>query len=375
MTRPVIFVILQSGARANGGLQSITEVMLRLKDHRPIVLTNLDTELAQRWRSNGVEVHVVAEQASAGFRRRPLDTIRSYRRYHRALARILKESGARVVHANDPLAFQLAVSAVRRSGRVRMALNLRDTIDPGRRKPRSRYRLLFGLAHHVLFLSHDMADRWRQVAANATKSFTVTYSIVDRTRFAPTPVPTDGPPIVLVPGIFWPKKGQLDFIREVVPALAAHGVETWFAGDFEPESNAYAAACAAAAAPFADRVKFLGYRADLPDLIGQSSVVAVPSRHEGLMRGMIEAMSCGRPVVSFDVCSAREVLEEEAAGAGMVLNQGDYPGMTGALLHYAQDAEARAAAGEAGSTTARRLFDADRVVERYARVYRQLDAA
>lgn len=375
MKRPVVFVILQTGARANGGLQSITEVMLRLKDHRPIVLTNLDTELTQTWRNNGIDVHVVPEQASAGIRRNPLETMRTYRRYHRALADILKASGAQVVHANDPLSFQLALSAVRRSRSARIALNLRDTIDPGRRQPRLKFRLIFGLADHVFYLSSDMADRWRQVAPNATRSFSVTYSIVDPVRFAPAPVEDGGQPIVLVPGVFWPKKGQLEFIRQVVPALAAQGIESWFAGDFDPGSNSYAAACAAAAKPFPDQVKFLGFRSDLPELIGKSSVIAVPSRHEGLMRGMIEAMSCGRPVVSFDVCSASEMLEDKSDGAGAVVAQGDYAGMAQKLIHYALDREAQAAAGRAGSRAAQLLFDADQVVERYEGIYRQLGSA
>jgi glycosyltransferase involved in cell wall biosynthesis len=174
---------------------------------------------------------------------------------------------------------------------------------------------------------------------------------------------------VLVPGVFWPKKGQLQFIRNVVPALAEHGIETWFAGDFEPDTNPYAAACAEAAQAYAGRVRFLGYRKDLPDLYREASVVAVPSRHEGLVRGMIEAMSCGRPVVSFDVCSAREILEQKSGGAGIVVPMGDYARMADALIHYSIDRSDQAAAGRAASASARILFEPDEVVERYERVY------
>jgi glycosyltransferase involved in cell wall biosynthesis len=370
MRPPVVFVILQTGARANGGLQSVSEIMLRLKDHRPIVVTNLETDLTTAWRAHGMDVHLVPEQASAGFRRNPLGSARTYHRFHRALAGVLKRSGARVVHANDPLAFQLSLAAAKLS-RARVALNLRDTLDPARRPPRLKYRIMFTAADHAIYLSADMAERWHQVTRNATRACSITYSIVDPERFALSPPPV-GAPVVLVPGVFWPKKGQLEFIREVVPTLAARGIETWFAGDFEPALDAYAAACAAAAQPFADRVKFLGFRSDIADLFRQSSVVAVPSQHEGLMRGMIEAMSCGRPVVSFDVCSAREVLEEKSGGAGVVLRQGDYAGMADALIHYAMDRDAQTAAGRAGSAAAQVLFDPNQVVERYESVYREL---
>jgi glycosyltransferase involved in cell wall biosynthesis len=256
--------------------------------------------------------------------------------------------------------------------RTPIVLNLRDTLDPDRKAPRMKFRLIFGAADHVFYLSADMAQRWRQVAPNAMRSCSVTYSIVEPERFAALPPSAHEPPVVLVPGVFWPKKGQLEFIRNVVPALAREGIETWFAGDFAPGTNPYAAACAEAARPFEGSAKFLGFRADMPALYGQAAVVAVPSRHEGLMRGMIEAMSCARPVVSFDLCSARELLEHESGGAGVVVPMGGYAGMAEALIRLARDQDAQAVAGRAGSTAAGRLFDPERVVDAYERVYSAL---
>jgi glycosyltransferase involved in cell wall biosynthesis len=371
MKRPIIFVILQTGARANGGLQSVTEVMLRLKDHFPLILTNLETEVTRAWRAHGIDSHVVSEEASGGLARNPLRTIRTYARFHRALARLLGSSDARVIHANDPLAFQLSLTAAKLAD-ARLALNLRDTLDPGRKPPRLKFWMLFGAADHVFYLSEEMAEHWRQVAGNAMRACSISYSIVDPERFAPSLPSVDHQPVVLIPGIFWRKKRQLEFIQNVVPALAQRGIKSWFVGDFEPETNRYAAACATAARPFGDQVRFLGFRSDLPQVIRDSSVVAIPSRHEGLVRGMIEAMSCGRPVVSFDVCSAREILEEKSSGAGAVLQSGDYAGMAESLIRYATDREAQVTAGRAGSALARQLFNADTVAERYERVYREL---
>lgn len=372
MTRPVAFVILQTGAQANGGLQSITEIMRRLKNHRPIILTNLESGMTQAWRRAGFEVHVAHEKASGGVRNNPLGTLASYRHYRSILRNIVDSSGARIVHANDPLSFQLSLAPAKQSA-ARIVLNLRDTIDPARKPPRLKFKAIFAAADHVFYLSDDMADRWRAVAGNARRSCSITYSIVDPGRFAASAIQRQEPPTVLVPGLISPKKGQLEFIRQVVPALAARNIATWFAGDFDPQANPYAGDCAAAAAPFGSAIEFLGFRDDLPELFARSNVVAVPSRHEGLMRGMIEAMSCGRPVVSFDVCSAREVIEHRSPAAGAVVAQGDYEGMVNALIHFAVDRDAQSAAGNTGSAIARALFNPDDVVERYERVYRELD--
>ena len=160
-----------------------------------------------------------------------------------AVARILDDSGTPIVHANDPLAFQLSLIALK-SAQARIVLNLRDTIDPGRKPPGFKFRMIFGAADHVFYLSDDMAERWRAVAGNAMRASSVTYSIVDPGKFPPT-VPSLEPPVILVPGQISPKKGQLEFIRNVVPAIAAREVSTWLAGDFDPDANSYAAERAA----------------------------------------------------------------------------------------------------------------------------------
>jgi glycosyltransferase involved in cell wall biosynthesis len=369
MKPAILFCIIQTESRSNGGLQSVTEIMCRLREHRPIVLTNRQGQFSDEWRRRGIEVHVHPEAASAGLVSAPMGYAKSYFGYHRRLRALIVTNGVRVVHANDPLALQLSMSAAKLSG-AKIVLNLRDTLAPGRRAPRRKFSFLFAAADHVFYLSSDMAKRWRDVAPNAMRSYTVTYSIVDPERFPFSQIDRARPPAVLVSGVFWPKKGQLDFIRHVVPRLYEQGIEVWFTGDFDPR-DAYAAQCAAAAQPFGN-VRFLGYRTDLPMLIEQARAVAVPSTHEGLMRGMIEAMACGRPVVSFDVCSARELLEKESGGAGVVVSGGDFDAMTDAIVRYCTDAEGASVSGEKGHAAASRLFAPDEVVRRYEDVYETL---
>jgi glycosyltransferase involved in cell wall biosynthesis len=370
---PVIFVLLQTSAAADGGVASISEVISRLRQHRPIIVTDRETPRVAGWRSRGFETHVVPLTGWRGLFRNPLSALRAYWRYARELRRIIKSSGAKLIHANDPLAFQLALWPARSAG-IGIVLNIRDTMNPDRRQPRRRYRFLFKAADHVFYLSRDMADRWAEIAPNAKRACSVTYSIVDPERFAPCPPPTAQPPVVLLCGLVCPKKGQLDFLRHVAPTLAAEGVATWLAGDFDPSANAYMAACAKAAAPLGDAVRFLGYRTDVAGLMGRSTAVAVASRYEGLVRSMIEAMSCARPVVSFDVSSARELLEIESGGAGQVVRQGDHQGMARAILAYCRDPRLASEAGEKGRETAARMFAPASVVAKYERVYEAVGA-
>lgn len=371
--RPIIVVAVQPRVGADGGTASLGEIISRFQHHWAIVVADHESAQLAKWRKLGIEVHVIPQNASEGFRRNPVGSIRSYWRYRREIRRLILRSGAKIIHANDPLSFQLSLAPARETGAA-IILNLRDTRDPDSTVPSTRYRMLFAAADHVFYLSADMAKRWSTIAPNAKRACSVTYSIVDQATFTPAPLPAKQPPVVLLSGLIRAKKGQLEFLRQVAPKLAEEGISTWLAGDFDPSADPYMAACAEAAAPLGDAVKFLGYRHDVAQLMGRATVVAVASRYEGLVRAMIEAMTCARPVVSFDISSAREILEQQSGGAGVVVEVGDYAGFAEAIIRYCRDPSLAREAGLRGQVTASRLFAPDEVVSRYEHVYDLLES-
>jgi glycosyltransferase involved in cell wall biosynthesis len=369
---PVLFVLMQTGRRANGGITSLGQIMKRVTRIRPIVLTNADGERVAEWRRSGLDVRTIPLpfETGTGITRRPLSHAAGYARYFRGIRRILKGEGARVIHANDPLAYQLALGPAARTAGTRLVLNLRGDRHGSYVRQALKGRMLLGRCDHALFLSEEMRDRWVQICPALRSRASITYSVVDFEKFRPG---TESPdPFVLVSGAIRELKGQLEFLERAVPTIVRHGGRVVFAGDFSPDTDPYAAACARAAAPFGERVSFLGYRKDVADLVRQSAVVAVTSQHEGLVRAMLEGMACAKPVVSFDVCSAREILERRAPGAGIVVAQGDYDSLANALVGFLREPDARASAGSAGFAAARKLFAADQVVSRYEAVYLSL---
>jgi glycosyltransferase involved in cell wall biosynthesis len=172
-------------------------------------------------------------------------------------------------------------------------------------------------------------------------------------------------------GIFIERKSQLPFIREAAARLvrSVPDAKVYFIGDFDAERNEYARRCSEAVSELGlgSRVSFVGYTPDVADWYRALDSVAVASRMEGLSRGMIEALACGTPVVSFEVCSAKEVLAEN--GCGFVVQHGDYGALVEGLARLAADEVERRRLGERGVHAARELFDPRRVVGEYEELY------
>jgi glycosyltransferase involved in cell wall biosynthesis len=100
-------------------------------------------------------------------------------------------------------------------------------------------------------------------------------------------------------------------------------------------------------------------------------VVVLASRREGMARCMIEGVACGTPVVSFDVCSAREILEEH--DCGRVAPQGEYRQLVRHVEELAASTQERRRLEKNGENTARHLFDPASIVEQYEQLYRELN--
>jgi glycosyltransferase involved in cell wall biosynthesis len=87
----------------------------------------------------------------------------------------------------------------------------------------------------------------------------------------------------------------------------------------------------------------------IPELLSAVDAVIHPSLREGLARVLPQALLAERPVISYDIDGAREVVLPET---GVLLKPRDLAGLTAATLQLAGDPEARAAMGREG----RRLF-------------------
>lgn len=366
-------VIYQTKSHSNGGVESITQVLEHARRTRGLIITNRCTPRADRWRVAGHEV--VVEPFGPG---KPWRWLQSNRR----AAELIRRHGIRVLHANDIVALAHYGCGARWAG-AKVVFNVRGIVETDRY--RLKWRLARLISHRIVVLSQEMRDalsrRLKGVGPWRGAPIEYIYSIVDCDQMKPPPygqraairfekgIASDEVAIAVV-GAVSAMKQQLELIESITKDVAPN--VKWrlhLVGDCDTETNEYARRCAdeVARRRLGRRVAFHGFCNDVSKWYQAVDLVLVVSRREGLARCMIEALACGTPVLSFDVVSAREILE--AHECGVVVDRNDWNGLWRAVAETMKDSGARASMGARGAAVARRLFAGRVNTDEYERMW------
>lgn len=393
----VLFVVHQTENRANGGVLSITHVAEHLEECERMLLTQRETPVNERWRAAGAEVRVWAgldEQraSSGGAVERVLHGVSTLRSNWR-VARLVRSERIDVVHCNDIRSLWFSAWGARAAG-ADVVFNVRDIKEEG-----ASYGWKWRaarLSRTVLALSSEMRHALvrrlpgRYVtgpAGDGPTSVEYIYSIVEPGVFRPAKegererlrerlaIPIDTFAVGYVAAVT-PKKKQLELIRHWGPRLRdRRDLTVYMVGDCRPGQDEYARRCTEAVRELGleERVVFTGYRDDVQEWYRALDVVALASIREGMARSMIESLASGTPVVSFDVCSSREILRRHECG--YVVPWGDYDGLIARIDELAEREDLRRSMGRSGREVACRLFRPDSVASQYRALYERVGRA
>jgi glycosyltransferase involved in cell wall biosynthesis len=117
----------------------------------------------------------------------------------------------------------------------------------------------------------------------------------------------------------------------------------------------------------ASRVRFLGYRDDVADLLAACDIFVLPSRREGLGVAALEAMALGRPVVATRVGGLGEAVLHERTG--LLVPPDDAEALRAALARLLREPALREHLGAAGPARIAQRYHAEAMVEAYERLY------
>jgi glycosyltransferase involved in cell wall biosynthesis len=178
----------------------------------------------------------------------------------------------------------------------------------------------------------------------------------------------DTAPVLAVVAQLIPRKGHRFLLRAMPRLLSVHpDLTALFIGEGEHET---ALRAEAAQLGLGDRVRFLGYREDIADLLRASDILVHPATMEGFANVAMQAMAAGIPVVSSAVGGMPESVRHEISG--LLVPPGDSDALAETLLRLLDDPAQCARLGQAGREIVEREFTTEAMVSGNIGVYTEL---
>lgn len=116
-----------------------------------------------------------------------------------------------------------------------------------------------------------------------------------------------------------------------------------------------------------ERVRFLGYRRDIPEFLSAIDLYALPSLWEGLPLALLEALAAGKPIVATRVGGNPEIVEEGVHGC--LVPPRDEAALADAILRVRADEALLANAAERSRAHFERLFSLEAMVRAHQDLY------
>jgi glycosyltransferase involved in cell wall biosynthesis len=242
--------------------------------------------------------------------------------------------------------------------------------------PRSwRHRLAYRRCDRIVAVSDYVRDQL--VAAGLERERVVSIpTAIDVARFRPRPRDPAlaaslgiGPDDLVVGNVssLHRRKGTEDLLRALaLLAKGPHGarVRGLLVGKARGQWRPLAQELG-----LADRVLFPGFRDDVPELLPLFDVYALPSHHEALGTGALEAMAAGAALVVSDVEGLAEAV---APGTGLRVPPGDPERLAAAIESLLGDPAQRRALGESARARAVAEYDEKTLAARMVRLYEEV---
>ena len=119
-----------------------------------------------------------------------------------------------------------------------------------------------------------------------------------------------------------------------------------------------------------DKIRLLGERNDIPEVLKACDLFTLTSLAEGISNTILEAMASGLPVVATRVGGNPELVEDGING--YLVSAGDVAGLTAAYESYLYNPNLRDLHGRNARLRVEQKFSLERMATQYAQLYQEL---
>lgn len=393
---------LDHTAKMGGGEIALLNLVSALdkERYRPVVVLAVDGPLVGRLRAAGIETYIEPLAPAVLETRKdsigPKSLLRVGQawacvRYAFRLARLARRLRADLIHTNSLKADLYGGLAGRLSG-IPALWHIRDNIDSHYLPPlvAAGFRGLASIVPRAVVANSESTLRtlrpkqgqvaaavYSGVAASPTDASPdlasspasggrdmvqqVVHDGYDPQAFDPhflQDPALQGPAVVALVGRIAGWKGQHIFIqaaalvRDTFPQARFQIIGAPLFGEYEYEQSLHRMVGDLA---LTDRVEFLGFREDVPALLGRTDIVVHASTlGEPFGQVVIEGMAAGKPVIATDGGALPEIVLP--GETGLLVPMGDAPAMAAAMITLLADPVRAEAMGAAGRRRVRERF-------------------
>lgn len=243
--------------------------------------------------------------------------------FARHLSKLLDKIEPSVLITNAAKAH--VIGALTRRRKLPLIWYMRDGLED-RALSRKLLHLLSPRCDLTVCISRYVAAQFRRYVSSNVPAI-VLYNIVDLSRFHPGALPPADIPKQAdeiwfgIVGPITPLKGH-DIFLDAAESVLSHLPNAIFAivgsnpyvteaGSFYEEHLRQRVMNSA----LRDRVKFVGFRNDVPNVLSQLDILVQPNRGpEGLGRSVLEAMACGLPIIAVNKWGPAELVKDGHSG-------------------------------------------------------------
>jgi glycosyltransferase involved in cell wall biosynthesis len=168
-------------------------------------------------------------------------------------------------------------------------------------------------------------------------------------------------------GWLLPIKGPMHLLRAMSFVWQSHpgtGLVYVGKGDLEKELREEAFRMGVS-----ERVSFLGWRDDVPEIMQLLDIFVLPSLNEGMGRVLVEAMAAGKPIVASNVGGIPDLVIR--GENGLLVPAADTKALASGIEFFITNPEKRREMGEKGRKMAIR-YGSDSMVQKIDQLYREL---
>jgi glycosyltransferase involved in cell wall biosynthesis len=228
-------------------------------------------------------------------------------------------------------------------------------------------RLIVAGAGRYVAVSQEVAQRLIHKLHWPTRKVRVIHNCVSATNFDPIrtqPIERPDRPVVLTVARLDEQKGHRYLIEAAAQVPEAQFV---LAGDgplralLETQARLLGVE---------QRVRFLGHRDDIGDLLADCDVFVLPSLYEGLPLAILEAMSAGKPVIATKIGGTDEAVI--SGETGLLVPPSDPTALAAAIRTVLSDRHLAQRLALAGQARVKQEFSATKMVHQVIDVYNEL---